>query len=139
MSLLLALNLTGFFKGLIFVLFVLSALLLMLIVLLQEPKGGGLSGAFGGAGAETFGVQTGGVNKFTSYVAGIFIVLAVIYAAWRPAEEQSLSDTVPLERIDDPNAPAGSGNSGNSGSTGNSGTSTDTSTDAPDGESKGPQ
>lgn len=95
MSLLIALHFIGFLKGLIFVGFVLCAMLLILIVLLQEPKGGGLSGAFGGAGAETFGVQTGGVNKFTSYVAGTFVVLAILYAAIREPEEQAISDTVP--------------------------------------------
>ena len=40
--------------------------LLITIILLQEGKGGGLGGAFGGAGAETFGVQSGGVNRFTA-------------------------------------------------------------------------
>ncbi|MDP6850034.1 MAG: preprotein translocase subunit SecG [Planctomycetota bacterium] len=39
---------------LLYTLFFLSALLLILVILLQEPKGGGLSEAFGGAGAETF-------------------------------------------------------------------------------------
>ncbi|MHC4937618.1 MAG: preprotein translocase subunit SecG [Planctomycetota bacterium] len=94
MSLLLVASFVGFLKGLLFVGFVLCALLLILIVLLQEPKGGGLSGAFGGAGAETFGVQTGGVNKFTSWVAGIFILLAVLYGAIREPEPEAISDRV---------------------------------------------
>ena len=94
MSLLLVASFVGFFKGLLFVVFVLCALLLILIVLLQEPKGGGLSGAFGGAGAETFGVQTGGVNKFTSYVATVFLVAAVLYAAIREPEPEAISDRV---------------------------------------------
>ena len=94
MSLLLVASFVGFLKGLLFVGFVLCALLLILIVLLQEPKGGGLSGAFGGAGAETFGVQTGGVNKFTSYVAGIFIVIAILYAAIREPEQEAASDRI---------------------------------------------
>ena len=94
MSLLLVASFVGFFKGLLFVTFVLCALLLILIVLLQEPKGGGLSGAFGGAGAETFGVQTGGVNKFTSYVAAVFLVVAVLYAAIREPEPEAISDRV---------------------------------------------
>jgi len=94
MSLLLVASFVGFFKGLLFVGFVLCSLLLILIVLLQEPKGGGLSGAFGGAGAETFGVQTGGVNKFTSYVAAVFLVFAVLYAAIREPEPEAISDRV---------------------------------------------
>ena len=124
MSLLLALNFIGFLKGLIFVLFVLCAMLLILIVLLQEPKGGGLSGAFGGAGAETFGVQTGGVNKFTSYVAGFFIVLAILYAAIREPEPEAISDTVPSVTDTGGAGDAGGGNTGGSGG-GESGSGTE--------------
>jgi len=85
-ALLLSFSFIGFLKGLMMFFFILSAILLMVVVLLQEPKGGGLSSAFGGMGAETFGVQTGSVNKFTSWVAGIFILLAILYAAVRPPE-----------------------------------------------------
>jgi len=85
-ALLLSFSFIGFLKGLMMFFFILSAVLLMVVVLLQEPKGGGLSSAFGGMGAETFGVQTGTVNKFTSWVAGVFIVLAILYAAIRPPE-----------------------------------------------------
>ena len=88
----------GILKSLIFVVFMFVGLLMCLIVLLQEPKGGGLSGAFGGVGAETFGVQTGGVNKFTSVLAGVFLCLAIMYAAIREPEppsivEKSLTET----------------------------------------------
>jgi preprotein translocase subunit SecG len=93
MLVLLAFSFASFFKGLLMFVFVLSALLLMLVVLLQEPKGGGLSSAFGGVGAETFGVQTGSVNRFTAYVAGAFMVTALIYAGIRPDEESTLTDT----------------------------------------------
>ena len=86
---LLAFSFIGFRKGLMMVAFVISAFLLILIVLLQEPKGGGLSAAFGGAGAETFGVQTGGVNKATSYIATAFIVIAIFYAAMREEPDDS--------------------------------------------------
>ena len=101
----------GIFKGFIFVAFVFVALLLVLVVLLQEPKGGGLSGAFGGVGAETFGVQTGGVNRFTSYLAALFLGLAIMYAAIREEEPAAPSDyerdelTVPIgggEPADEP-------------------------------------
>jgi preprotein translocase subunit SecG len=96
-SLLLAFSWYGFIKGLMMVFFMITAFLLMLVVLIQEPKGGGLSSAFGGVGAETFGVQTGGVNKFTAWVAGIWMGLAVVYAAWPPpdAGASSLLDQAP--------------------------------------------
>jgi len=65
------------------VLFFLSSVLLIVFILLQESKGGGLSEAFGGVGAETFGVKTGGVNKFTFTLATVFCVSAlVINATW---------------------------------------------------------
>ena len=73
-----------FIKGAIMLLFILTAFLLVTVVLLQEGKGGGLAGAFGGAGAQTFGVQTGGVSKFTFWVAGVFMMLAVLYATIKP-------------------------------------------------------
>ena len=62
------------------VLFFLSAMLLLVIVLLQEGKGGGLASALGGQGAETFGVATGGVNKVTLFLAGVFLVSALGHA-----------------------------------------------------------
>jgi len=104
----------GILKGFIFVAFVFVSLLLVLVVLLQEPKGGGLSGAFGGVGAETFGVQTGGVNRFTSTLAALFLGLAIMYAAIRedapPApsdyEREELTvpadDGAPAEPADEP-------------------------------------
>jgi preprotein translocase subunit SecG len=73
---------------------VITSLLLMLVVLLQEPKGGGLSAAFGGAGGEAFGVQAGGVNKFTTWVAGIFMGIAVLYAAIKPEAPAAPTDRV---------------------------------------------
>ncbi len=45
------------FVGLLWFIFVVSALLVGLIILIQEGKGGGLGEAFGGMGAETFGVK----------------------------------------------------------------------------------
>ncbi len=65
------------------VLFFLSSVLLIVLILLQESKGGGLSEAFGGVGAETFGVKSGGINKFTFALAGVFCVAAlVVNATW---------------------------------------------------------
>jgi preprotein translocase subunit SecG len=65
-------------KLILWALFVLSALLLVVVILLQESKGGGLAEAFGGVGAETFGVKSGGINKFTFAVAGVFIGSAIL-------------------------------------------------------------
>jgi len=68
----------GIFIGFLYLVFVVTALLLIAIILLQEAKGGGLAGAFGGAGTEAFGVKAGGINRFTATVAGIFLGSAVV-------------------------------------------------------------
>lgn len=62
----------------LWLLFIGSAILLSVVILLQEAKGGGLAEAFGGMGAQTFGVKATGINKFTSYVAVVFLATAVL-------------------------------------------------------------
>ncbi|MBL8756455.1 MAG: preprotein translocase subunit SecG [Planctomycetes bacterium] len=63
------------------ILFFASAVLLTIVVLLQESKGGGLAEAFGGMGAETFGVKTGGINRFTFLLAAVFCGSAILISA----------------------------------------------------------
>jgi len=67
-------------KILLWVVFVAVALLLIAIILMQEGKGGGLGSAFGGAGGDAFGHGVGGINKFTSWLAGLFMITALILA-----------------------------------------------------------
>src|SRR5213593_2140584 len=57
--------------------FVLVALLMVLVILMQRPKSEGLGAAFGGAVTENiFGAQTTNVLvKFTAWLAGIFFAL----------------------------------------------------------------
>lgn len=74
------------------VVFFLAAVLLMVIVLLQEGKGGGLASALGGQGAETFGVSTGGVNKVTLWLAGIFLLAALGHTMAYKSTVQVLRD-----------------------------------------------
>ena len=64
--------------GLLWFVFIASALLLGLIILIQEGKGGGLGEAFGGMGAETFGVKASGVNRVTAILAAIFVVSSIL-------------------------------------------------------------
>ena len=67
-------------------LFVLVALLMVLLILMQRPKSEGLGAAFGGAVTENiFGAQTTNVLvKFTVWLAGIFFALtfalSILYA-----------------------------------------------------------
>jgi len=72
----------------LWIIFVGSAILLSVVILLQEAKGGGLAEAFGGMGAQTFGVKASGINKFTSYVAIVFVLTAVLITVVR--KDQSI-------------------------------------------------
>ena len=68
-------------------LFVLVCIMLMGIILLQKGRGGGLSGAFGGAGGHSaFGAKTGDVFTWVTVIlTGLFILLAVVSNyAFRP-------------------------------------------------------
>jgi len=96
-ALLLGFSVVNLLKGILLFFFVISALLLILLVLLQEPKGGGLASAFGGMGAETFGVQTGGVNRFMMILVSLFMLLAILYAAISPdkPEDQTAPSELP--------------------------------------------
>ena len=57
-----------------------TGLFLILLVLIQRGRGGGLSGAFGGAGGQSaFGTKAGDVfTKITVAVAGFWIVLCIV-------------------------------------------------------------
>ncbi len=70
-----------FFHYIAWVLFFVSAVLMTVVILLQESKGGGLAEAFGGTGAETFGVKAGGINRFTFILAAIFCGAAIVITA----------------------------------------------------------
>ncbi len=72
--------------NILLVVYVLVALLMILVILMQRPKSEGLGAAFGGGVTENiFGAQTTNVLvKFTGWLAGIFFfltfVLSILYA-----------------------------------------------------------
>lgn len=65
------------FSILLYIVFVLAAIVLVVVVLLQEGKGGGFGGALGGAGEASFGVGASGINRFTGWIAVVFLVSAL--------------------------------------------------------------
>ena len=76
---------------------VLIGILLMLAILMQSSKGGGLAGSFGGANIGTvFGVRRTSdfLTKFTQWLAGIFMVLALVINLWLLPRNQTKQESV---------------------------------------------
>ncbi|MHB0947016.1 MAG: preprotein translocase subunit SecG [Sedimentisphaerales bacterium] len=62
---------------------ILAALILVLIVLIQKGKGGGLSAAFGGIGSSLLGTKTGDfLTWVTISIVGVWLLLSVVAAKW---------------------------------------------------------
>ena len=61
------------------VLFLITSVILSMLVLIQRGRGGGLAGAFGGAGGSSaFGTKTADIFiKATAVLGGIFFLLAI--------------------------------------------------------------
>src|SRR3954465_2591593 len=95
------------------ILWILSSLFLILIILLQRGKGGGLAGAFGGAGGSSaFGTKAGDIfTRITMITAIAWIVMLMIQviligrfsAVW----EDDTSATAPGGLPGAPAAPGG--------------------------------
>jgi len=64
-------------EGILWILFTLLCIVVSGLVLLQEGQGGGLGEAFGGAGAQTFGVKAQGVAKVTGYLIAGVVLLSI--------------------------------------------------------------
>ena len=88
----------------LYILFVLSAIVLVVVILLQEGKGGGLTDALGTAGQQTFGVGASGINRFTGVTCGVFLASALAIHVMNRVEanqgvlanEGSVMETNPL-------------------------------------------
>jgi preprotein translocase subunit SecG len=63
---------------LLYILFILSAIVLITVILLQEGKGGGFGDSLGAAGQQTFGVKASGIHKFTALIAVVFLASACL-------------------------------------------------------------
>ena len=61
------------------VLIMIACVLLVIIVMAQNPKGGGLSGTFGGTSSATFGVQrTNDFMEKATWTLGITIIVLIL-------------------------------------------------------------
>jgi preprotein translocase subunit SecG len=74
------------------VLFLLCSVILVLLVLIQRGRGGGLAGAFGGPGGHSaFGTKTADVFiKATAVLGAVFFILAVVTALVMRYQQSSL-------------------------------------------------
>jgi preprotein translocase subunit SecG len=90
------------------ILFLMTSVILTLLVLIQRGRGGGLAGAFGGAGGSSaFGTKTADVfTKATAVIGGIFFLLAILTAF---AMHEQPAATGPGTEAEAPAAPAGGG------------------------------
>ncbi|NNM54229.1 MAG: preprotein translocase subunit SecG [Spirochaetales bacterium] len=71
----------GILEGILLALFVVIAVLLILMVLIQDDQGDGLTGMFGGGSSTTFGSRAGNVlTKTTSILGTLFMILAFVLA-----------------------------------------------------------
>lgn len=93
---------------LFYIVFVLSAIVLIVVILLQEGKGGGFGQALGEHGQQTFGVGAKGINTFTGYVAAVFLGSALLlHILNRSADSGSILEDEPT--IEQPLTPGAGG------------------------------
>jgi len=73
------------------VLFIITCVLLVLIVLLQKGRGGGLGAALGGAGSAAFGTKVGDMMTWVTIVLTVMFLLLAVGGAlyFRPPETQA--------------------------------------------------
>ena|ERR1044071_1855479 len=88
---------------LITVLIIIACILLMIVVLIQNPKGGGLGQAFGGLSNQFLGVQrtTDFLEKSTWVLIGSIAVLSIctLFFVGQPSANQPLQKSA-LEGVD---------------------------------------
>ena len=87
----------SFIMNVVAVLFVICCVSLVLIILIQKGRGGGLSGAFGGAMASgILGSKTGDFLTWVTIVlVGVFLLLAVVMAKFYKPSAASDYDVTP--------------------------------------------
>lgn len=113
-----------FFEVILWIVFVGSSIMLSVVILLQEAKGGGLAEAFGGMGAQTFGVKASGINRFTAYVGIVFFLTCILITCARK-DSTSLEFAQPDPAGQEAPALPGVGGTGDPGDTGPTGTGSD--------------
>ena len=91
----------SFIMKVVAAIFLLSAVALILIILVQKGKGGGLSGAFGGGMASgILGSKTGDFLTWVTIVlVGVFLTLAVVMAKFYKPSLGTTSEGTPPRTV----------------------------------------
>ena len=94
-------------ETILMVLLFVTAVFMILLVLVQRGKGGGLAGAFGGAGGQSaFGTKAGDLfTKITIGVATFWIVLCLVSVKYMGGVQEA-NEFKGLDRKDKPGTPA---------------------------------
>jgi preprotein translocase subunit SecG len=94
-----------FVMKIVMVFWVLAALILVFIVLIQKGKGGGLSAAFGGIGSSLLGTKTGDfLTWVTICIVAVWLLLSIVAVKWfKPrAGEYLQSEQMPAAPLSAP-------------------------------------
>lgn len=77
----------------------LASLFLILLVLIQRGKGGGLAGAFGGAGGSSaFGSRAGDAfTKITLYLAAAWVLAIMVHVKFAQADARGTAAPTALQ------------------------------------------
>jgi preprotein translocase subunit SecG len=91
----------GFLMKVVAVLFIICCVALILIILIQKGRGGGLSGAFGGAMASgILGSKTGDFLTWVTIVlVGVFLGLAVVMAKFYKPDVSEFGEDTPTTQV----------------------------------------
>ncbi len=74
-----------------------SALALILLILIQKGRGGGLSGAFGGIGSSLLGTKTGDfLTWVTICFVAVWLLLSVVAVKWFKPRTSELLRSQPM-------------------------------------------
>jgi preprotein translocase subunit SecG len=93
---------------LLVIVFAVSAILLCLVIMLQDDQGEGLGGLFGGGSNSAFGSRSGNVlTKATSVLAAIFLVTA-LGVAWmnRSARSEDIEAKARIRSLEEQDSSA---------------------------------
>ena len=93
-------------ENLVTILHILTCITLILVIILQSGKGGGVSAAFGGGAGAALGQRSAAtvLGKFTAVAAGIFMVTSMVLAVFSTpsARDRTLKDIPAVEQTKAP-------------------------------------